>query len=639
MLNGSESILSKIAGWDFQSDVHDVSAESPLQAQVYQQLQEYFSGFFSYFEGIARISKQLDKVVQDFKKESDQVGQVAAFLKKGAEQQTADIQNSMKLVEDFSGKINEMYDKSRNIISLAYNMEDNNKGVFDSVNQLVANQQRNDEAVAEIFEVISRIITKTQKIGEITKLINRISSETNLLGLNAKVEAVHAGAAGKGFAVVAEEIQRLSKESKEASVSISDTIDGVTNEIVVLQNVAKKSQGIFADQRDSVVEVSGAIKKNSSFISTYIDEQQRFSTAIDKIKEDEHTLIASISSIFKSVREVSATSYAISSLMFNQNNSIMQLSKLGEDIAAGVNSLDRQKQGIRANTMVKTRRKIAVIFNMDIDFFHPPRREAIKAAETYNYDVAFFAPKSRGAEGVREMAGFIDRVIEERYDGLVISPLEDKLIMQKLRQLGSTGTKIIFIDSKLSGVDYTAYIETNGQAAGAAAARVVLGAMGNKGDVIVNTWSDVQISAIEDRKKGFIEELGRKSDIQVHEMPVASNTTTAESESIFDSMLRQVPDAKFVFLTNCEWGLIFANYMRKRRPDIQVISMDFTKDIQNAMKEGLVHYAVGQRAYCWGSMSIEFLDKCFGNKPVKKYVDTGTYEVNVQNMNIYESFI
>ncbi len=639
MLNLTEDILGRIADWDLQADISDMASEEPLYTQIYKQLQDHFSGFFTYFESLSRISKQLDNVVQDFKAETDQVGQVAAFLRKGAEHQTADIQNSVKLVDDFTNKINEIYNKSRNIISLAYSMEQNNKGVYESVDQLVSNQQKNDEAVAEIFEVIDRIITKTQRIGEITKLINRISSETNLLGLNAKVEAVHAGAAGRGFSVVAGEIQRLSKESKEASANISETIEGVTQEITMLQKVAQKSQGIFEDQRESVNEVSGAIRKNGSFITTYIDEQKRFSTAIEEIKEDEHTLAGSISSIFSSIREISATSHSISSLMFNQNNSIMQLSKLDDDLSAAVVSLEHQKNGILLNHRMAPRRKIAVIFNMDIDFFHPPKREALKAAETYDYDIAFFAPKSRGIEGVKEMAGFIDKVIEDGYDGLVISPIDDDLIFRKLKQLGSTGVKIVFIDSKLSNIDHIAYIETNGKAAGAAAARVVMGVMGNQGDVIVNTWTDMQITAIEDRKKGFAEEIKHNSAINVHEMPVRSNTSEEEADAIISETLKKVPGARFMFLTNCEWGLIFANYMRKHRPDIQVVTIDFTKDIQKAMDEGLIHYAIGQRAYSWGSMSVDFLDKSMHHKPVKRYVDTGTYEVNIQNMNIYRSFI
>lgn len=639
MFEGSEDILSKIAEWDLKSDINEMAVEDVQQAQIYKQLQAHFQEFFLYFEGISRISTQLNTVVKDFESESGQIEQVAAFLKKGAEKQNIDIQKSMKLVDDFTNKINEIYEKSRNIISLAYDMEGNNKSVNESVDQLVSNQQKNDEAIASIFEVIKRLIDKTRKIGEITKLINRIASETDLLGLNAKVEAVHAGAAGRGFSVVASEIQRLSRESKAASVNISETIDTVTDEISLLQNVAEKSQGIFAAQRDTVGEVSEAFEKNSAFISTYIEDQKKFSSAIEEIKEDEHILAGSISNIFSSVKDISATAHEISSLTFNQNNSIMQLSKLDEDLSFGASSIEKQFKNIKVNRGSAARRKIAVIFNIDIPFFDPPKREAQKAAKTYNYDVSFFAPKSRGIEGVNEMAKYIDKVYEEKFDGLVISPLNDNLILQKLSHLSSSGTKIVFIDSKINNVNHISYIETNGRAAGAAAARVVMGAMGNQGEVIVNTWSDIQIAAIEDRRIGFIEEIQQNSHIHVHEMPVNSGDSVSEAEKTIESMLRKVPDARFIFLTNNEWGVIVANYIRKHRSNIQVITIDFTKEIQNAMRDGFIHFAIGQRAYSWGSMSIDFLDKSFHNKPVKKYVDTGTYEANPQNMNVYKSFI
>jgi methyl-accepting chemotaxis protein len=190
MSYGSEEILNKIAYWDLEADLEGAGAsEAEI---VYKQLQDYYKRFFSYFENISRISRQLNIVVQDFLTESGQVEQVAVFLKKGADQQTLDIGESKKLVEDFTNKINAIFEKSRDIISLAYDMEKTNQNVRNSVDQLVVNQVKNDEAIKDISEVIKNLIDKTQKIRDITNLINRISSETNLLGLNAKVEAVHA---------------------------------------------------------------------------------------------------------------------------------------------------------------------------------------------------------------------------------------------------------------------------------------------------------------------------------------------------------------------------------------------------------------------------------------------------------------
>jgi ABC-type sugar transport system substrate-binding protein len=105
------------------------------------------------------------------------------------------------------------------------------------------------------------------------------------------------------------------------------------------------------------------------------------------------------------------------------------------------------------------------------------------------------------------------------------------------------------------------------------------------------------------------------------------------------SMLTSYPNTRFVFVTNCDWGLIFGEYIKKYRPNVQVVTVDYTKDIQAAMSEGLIHYAIGQRNYSWGSMAFKFLDRSFNKKPVQKYVDTGTYEVNLQNMKIYQSMV
>jgi methyl-accepting chemotaxis protein/DNA-binding LacI/PurR family transcriptional regulator len=631
----SEEVLNKLVSWDLKDDI--TGCEDPQYDKVYRQLQNYFKSFFGYFENISRISRQLNVVVQDFIHESGQVEQVAAFLKKGAEQQTLDIKQSAKLVEDFTDQINDIYAKSQDIISLAYDMEKTNQGVQESVDQLVLNQAKNDEAVRGIFEVVRNLIDKTQRIGEITKLINRISSETNLLGLNAKVEAARAGAAGRGFSVVADEIQRLSQESKTASVNISDTIMSVTDEISLLEKVAQKSQDTFKAQRDSVDEVSTAFEKNSEFINTYISEQKNFNTSIEKIKNDENVLVSSISNIFSSVREVSATAHEISSLTYNQNNSISLLGKLDTDLAGNVASLDRQSGDIQIEKVSAGKKKIAIIFDNENPFFDPTKREALKAADTYNYDIAFYAPKSRGVSGINEMGAILDSIIEQKADGLVISPIDDDLIYQKLKKISSMGTKIVFINSKIDHIDYVSYIQTNGIAAGAAAARVVMGAMGSQGEVIVNSWTDTHISAIEDRRSGFVQELRKHTGIEVHEVPVKSKPAQEEADKAIRSMLSAYPNARFVFLTNCDWGLIFANYMRRYRPNVEVVVIDFTKEIQDLMSSGQIHYALGQRNYSWGSMAMNFIDKSFSGKPVQKYVDTGTFEVNRQNMSIYKS--
>jgi ABC-type sugar transport system substrate-binding protein len=309
---------------------------------------------------------------------------------------------------------------------------------------------------------------------------------------------------------------------------------------------------------------------------------------------------------------------------------------LKENLSDGVAIINKANQHIKVQKTTTTKKKIAMIFDTDVSFWDPTKREALKAADIYGYEVSFYAPTLSGVERIKEMAGFLDKALEDKCEGIVISPIDDELIYQKLKKLNSMGTKIVFINSKINHIDYISLIQTDGIAAGAAAARVVMGVMGGQGEVIVNTWSDMQISAIENRKTGFIQELRKHTSIKIHEAAVHSKPSLDETKTI-DAILRSYPAARIIYLTNCEWGQAVARYLEKHHTDIQVMTIDFTLEIQEAMSKGFIHYAIGQRAYSWGSMAISFIDRSIHNKPVKKYIDTGTYEVNQQNMNIYKS--
>jgi len=279
------------------------------------------------------------------------------------------------------------------------------------------------------------------------------------------------------------------------------------------------------------------------------------------------------------------------------------------------------------------------VFDYHCEFFEPTIKEAKKAMDIYDFDVDIYAPNHRGTKGTQEMLDFLKKAETGEYDALIISPHDDTSVYHQLKALSHTGIKIVFVNSKIENIDHVSYIQTKGSAAGEIAARTVIGAMGNQGEVIVNAWSDMHIAAIEERRNGFTEEIKRKSNIIVHEVPVLSQPTPAEAESAIASMLKNYPNARFVFMTNVDWGILFADYVRKHRPNVEVITIDFTKQIQTLMNEKLLDYAIGQRNYSWGTMAFDALYKSFNNLPVRRYIDTGTYEVNQQNIGIYSRMV
>ncbi len=635
MLNHDE-IVDRIGGWDFSEEIDTSVQGSPGVSDIYTQLQSYFTNYFLHFDNVRRISKQYSLVIQDLLKESSRIGQIAGFIKDGTKRQTGELDKSMTLLRVFSDRMNAIHEDSKTIISLAYDMEKSNHVVKDSVDELVVNQDKNDQAIQNMFGVMQNLVLKTQRIGRITEMMKKVSSETFLLGINAKVEAVRAGASGKGFSVVAEEIQRLSEESKSAAENINETIDSFSDEIGLLEKVAQESQALFAVQKDTINEVDGMFRKNSEDINTFIAEQESFSTSITEIKEQEAVLAGTILNIIKSVKEISSTANEISISLVDLNNSISYVKKLDKDMAADMDALNRESQMISVKKPEIRKRKIAFLFDIDHPFYYPTKAEAVKAAGIYNYDVSFFAPQSRG-EATKEQAAQLDRVLQEKYDALVISPINDELIIQKLKQAVKAGIKVIFLNSKLDGIEHVSLILTDGFTIGHAAAHIVMGALGNEGEAIVNTWTGMKLDAIENRKDGFMQELKRSSRITVHEYPVKSNPTPEEAEAIIRGMLQSCPNARFIYMTNMEWGMFAANYLRKHHADIQVITVDFSDEVSKAIQDGLIHYSLGQRAYLWGSTAVVLFDNVFNRLKVSDRVDTGVFEVNASNVSIHSS--
>ena len=145
------------------------------------------------------------------------------------------------------------------------------------------------EQIQETAKRIKRLGESSQQIGEIVELINDIAEQTNILSLNAAIQAAMAGEAGRGFAVVADEVQRLAERSAEATKQIADlvkTIQADTNEAVA--SMEQATNGVVQTTRlaDAAGQALGEIESVSEQLSNLIvniarDAQRQSQTATD----------------------------------------------------------------------------------------------------------------------------------------------------------------------------------------------------------------------------------------------------------------------------------------------------------------------------------------------------------------------
>ncbi len=195
---------------------------------------------------------------------SNQLSQAAAMLSEGTVMQASSIQ---KVVEDFDDVVNRINNNSTNA-----------SVVNDSLLRLDAQIQNSNDEMTQLLAAVKEIEEMSADIQKIVGTIDSIAFQTNILALNASVEAARAGDSGKGFAVVADEVGNLASKSGEASKRTSELIDKCISSI----NHAKKCADTTFECLVNIVSDSGEISKAFGDISADTSEQAEKSQNIQR---------------------------------------------------------------------------------------------------------------------------------------------------------------------------------------------------------------------------------------------------------------------------------------------------------------------------------------------------------------------
>lgn len=182
-------------------------------------------------------------------------------------------------MENISQNFTDISQMSGNIASLTRRAEkiteQNNTVMVRAVDSMNGICRGTDES----REIIERLAEQSEQIVHIAKVITDISQQTDLLAVNASIEASRAGAAGKSFAVVAQEIKKLSEQTADATSEIDEIIRQVTHNITATVSAMEKSAALTRDGMESIEQV----KNSAQYISDSNSEIARHIAEMDKI--------------------------------------------------------------------------------------------------------------------------------------------------------------------------------------------------------------------------------------------------------------------------------------------------------------------------------------------------------------------
>ena len=222
------------------------------------------------------------------------------------------------------GAVEESSEAAGHVISALKDTSDLSRQKREDVEGLIANAAKGQEAMKETIMAVDNISESVDGIASTIKIISVIAANTNLLAMNAAIEAAHAGEAGMGFAVVADEIRRLSESTRENSRGISQTLSSI---IAAINNTSKRTGDAgglinemsgeingFAGTMASLIDTLGDLSEKSSSITNSLGNLREHSEAvktdytetlslIDVLRYDINFLAAMSADIVKAIEE------------------------------------------------------------------------------------------------------------------------------------------------------------------------------------------------------------------------------------------------------------------------------------------------------------------------------------------------
>lgn len=341
------TIIEEIANGDINADFDMVKESNDEIGLIIEKMKELTQSLGNIVGRIRNSSDTMSANSYELNDTSSQtlaanneISKAVEDVAEGSTGMASSISKINENLEEMSRETKDINESVNEIRNQTTAVQDSSKIMNDKIKSMQDSSHKMDDGISAISKRIETVNTTVDKVSNIVSVIEEISSETNLLSLNASIEAARAGDAGKGFAVVAQEIRVLSDNTNTELENIKQIISSLVEECrycvqasgTIVEDNAKQKEEIKA-----VLDEFGALDEQIQKTAEKADEIEELVTAMIELNDD-------ITKSSHSLTDVSAANAAATEEM---NANIEELNAMMNGVAEMAGHMNDESDGLK----------------------------------------------------------------------------------------------------------------------------------------------------------------------------------------------------------------------------------------------------------------------------------------------------
>ncbi|AGB17174.1 methyl-accepting chemotaxis protein [Halovivax ruber XH-70] len=297
---------------------------------------------------VAEASQDVTGSAEEVKSASAQVSESVQEISDGADRQHENLRSVAGEMEGLSTTTEEIAASSNEVADVAERTATTGAEGRDAAQDAIEGMHEIEADSADAVAAIEQLEAEMDQIDELVEFISTVANETNMLALNANIEASRSGSggdAGDGFAVVADEVKELASETKEAAEDIEERLDSIKSQTDRASAEVQQTADRVTEQVDSVENAAAALEEIAEYAQETNDGVQEISAATEEQAASTEEVVAMVSSATEIAEETSDEAQQVAAAAEEQTSAITAVSHRADSLTSQADELSTALDG------------------------------------------------------------------------------------------------------------------------------------------------------------------------------------------------------------------------------------------------------------------------------------------------------